>query len=215
MTLLESLVHPEMILALAIFAIVSIMVEISGSKLMHAVSDVGVTSWLMSHLIIPAARTLALVAFIITAYPVLFGFDSAQPIAEVLAGGEMRLTHLVNMVFFLSLLLPVIPVFSRWPALVLPIQGIAAATMVFRWWAATQASIEIQFTPAGSAIATMFVLAFITHEIAKQLSHHLEKHVDAALQREGSGKLIYRTVVMFMQVPVILMYTLSLGRQFH
>jgi len=215
MTLLESLLHPEMLLALAIFAIVSLMVEISGYKLMHAVSEVGATSWLMSHLIIPAARTLALVAFIITAYPVLFGFESVQPISEVLAAGDMRLTHLVNVVFFLSLLLPMIPVFSRWPALVLPIQGIAAATMVFRWWAETQATIEIQFWPAWSAIATMFVVAFITHEIAKQLSHHLEKRVDAALEREGSGKLIYRTVVMIMQVPVILMYTLSLGQQFH
>lgn len=215
MTLLESLLHPEMLLALGIFAVVSVMVEISGYKLMHAVSDVGATSWLMSHLIFPVARTLALVAFIITSYPVLFGFDSAQPIGEVLAAGEMRLTHLVNVIFFLSLLLPMIPVFSRWPALVLPIQGIAAATMVFRWWAATQASIEIQFWPAWPAIVTMFVMAFITHEIAKHLSHHLERYVDGALEREGSGKLIYRTVVMIMQVPVILMYTLSLGQQFH
>ena len=63
-------------------------------------------------------------------------------------------------------------------------------------------------------IATMFAIAFITHEIAKQLSHQLEKYVDAVLEREGPGKLIYRTVVMIMQVPVILMYTLSLGQQF-
>jgi hypothetical protein len=141
--------------------------------------------------------------------------ESTISISELLSAGDMRLTHLVNVVFVLSLLLPLIPIFSRWPALVLPIQGIAAATMVFRWWAATQPTIEIQFWPGWSAIASMLVLAFITHEFAKHFSHQMEKAVDTLLEREGSGKLIYRSVVMMMQVPVILMYTLSLGRQFH
>jgi len=57
--------------------------------------------------------------------------------------------------------------------------------------------------------------AFITHEIAKQLSHQLEKKVDRLINHEGSGRLIYRTVVMIMQVPVVLLYTLSLGQQLH
>lgn len=215
MTLLESLLHPEMLLALSLFAIVSVLVEIGGYKLLLTISEVSATSWLMTHTIIPAARALALVTFILVAYPVLFGVELALPISQLLSAGEMRLTNLVNIVFLLSLLLPMIPIFSRWPALVLPLQGIAAATMVFQWWATTQSSINIQFWPGWSAVTMMVVLAIITHEIAKQLSHYLEKKVDVILTRKGSGKLIYRTVVMIMQVPVILMYTLSLGKQFH
>lgn len=214
MTLIESLLHPEMMFALGLFAILSILVEVFAYKLLIVVSEVDATSWLMSHLFIPAARAFALVAFILVAYPVIFGMDSALPAGELLAAGKMRLTHLVNVVFFLSLLLPLIPVFSRWPALVLPIQAIAAATMMFRWWADTQPVVDIQYWPGWTVTATMLAIAFITHEIAKQVSHQLEKYVDVVLEREGSGKLIYRTVVMFMQVPVILMYTLSLGKQF-
>lgn len=213
MTLLESLLHPEMLLALGLFAAISVVVEIAGYRLLLAISDVNASSWLMSHTIIPAARALSLVAFILIAYPVLFGVAVSLPVSELLAAGEMRFTHLVNVVFLLSLLLPMIPVFSRWPALVLPIQAIAAANMVFQWWAETQATTTVQFWPGWSMIAMLLVLAFITHEIASQLSHRLEKVIDGGLQRTGSERLIYRTLLMILQVPVILLYTLSLGRQ--
>ncbi|NOX93436.1 MAG: hypothetical protein GXP18_13570 [Gammaproteobacteria bacterium] len=212
MTLLESLFHPQLLFALALFAIVSVLVEIVACKLLNAVADVAPSHWLMEHAIIPAARALALVSFVLVAYPVLFGIESALPVGELLAAGQLRLTSLVNVVFLLSLLLPLIPVFSRWPAFVLPVQGIAAATMVFRWWAATQPQVEVHLWPGTTTVLSLLVLAFVTHEIAKQLSHHLEKRLDSMIEREGSGQLIYRTVVMVMQVPVILLYTLSLGQ---
>jgi hypothetical protein len=83
------------------------------------------------YLIIPAARTVALVSFILIAYPVLFGMASALPVSALLTAGDMRFTHLVNLVFFLSLLLPLFPLFNHWPAVVLPLQGIAASTLLF------------------------------------------------------------------------------------
>ena len=215
MSLLESLFHPQLLLALALFAIISVLVEVVAYQLLSAVAEVAPSSWIMEHTIIPAARALALVTFILVAYPVLFGVESAPAVKELLAVERLRLSNLVNVIFLLSLLLPLIPVFSRWPALLLPIQGIAAATMVFRWWAATQPQVDIHFWPGWSTVLSLFVLAFITHEIAKQLSHHLEKKVDAIIDRHGSGRLIYRTVVMMLQVPVILLYTLSLGQQLH
>jgi len=213
MTLLESLFHPQLLFALALFAVVSVLVEIAAYKLLNAIADVAPSHWLMEHVIIPAARALALVSFILVAYPVLFGVASALPVSELLAAGQLRLTNLVNVVFLLSLLLPLIPVFSRWPAFVLPIQGIAAATLVFHWWADTQPQVEIHFWPGATTVLGLLVFAFVTHEIAKQLTHQLEKRVDGIIEREGSGRLIYRTVVMVMQVPVILLYTLSLGQQ--
>ena len=215
MTLFESLFHPQLLFALALFAIISVLVEVIAYQLLIAVSEVAASSWLMERIIIPAARALALVTFILVAYPVLFGVESAPAISELLAGERLRLSNLVNVTFLLSLLLPLIPLFSRWPALVLPIQGIAAASMVFRWWAATQTQIDIHFWPGWSTVLSLLVLAFITHEIAKQLSHVLEIKVDALIERQGSGRLIYRTVVMMLQVPVILLYTLSLGQQLH
>ena len=215
MSLLESLFHPQLLLALALFAIISVLVEVVAYQLLSTIAEVAPSSWLMQHTVIPAARALALVTFILVAYPVLFGVESAPAVRELLAVERLRLSNLVNVIFLLSLLLPLIPVFSRWPALLLPIQGFAAATMVFRWWAATQPQVDIHFWPGWSTVLSLLVLAFITHEIAKQLSHHLEKKVDAIIDRHGSGRLIYRTVVMMLQVPVILLYTLSLGQQLH
>ena len=215
MSLLESLFHPQLLLALALFALISVLVEVVAYQLLSALAEVAPSSWLMQHTVIPAARALALVTFILVAYPVLFGVESAPAVKELLAVERLRLSNLVNVIFLLSLLLPLIPVFSRWPALLLPIQGIAAATMVFRWWAATQPQVVIQFWPGWTTVLSLLALAFITHEIAKQLSHHLEKKLDAIIDRQGSGRLIYRTVVMVLQVPVILLYTLSLGQQLH
>ncbi len=215
MTLLESLFHPQLVFSLFLFAVVSVVVEVAAYRLLDVISDVAPSHWLMERIIVPAARALALVSFILVAYPVLFGVVTAIPVSELLAAGRLRLTNLVNVAFLLSLLLPLIPVFNRWPAFVLPIQGIAAATMVFRWWAATQPQIDIHFWPEISTIISLLVLAFVTHEMAKQLSHLLEKKVDALIEHEGSERLIYRTVVMILQVPVILLYTLSLGQQLH
>lgn len=213
MTLLESLLHPQLLFALALFVIVSVLIEVAAYKLLLAIVDVAPSHWLIEHTVIPAARALALTSFILAAHPVLFGMESAPPVSELLAAGQLRLTSLVNVIFLLSLLLPLIPVFSRWPAFVLPIQGIAAATMVFYWWASTQPQAEIHFWPGTTTLLSLLVFAFVTHEIAKQLSHQLEKRIDAIIERKGSGQLIYRTVMMVMQMPVILIYTLSLGQQ--
>lgn len=215
MTLLESLFHPQLLFALALFAVVSVLVEVAAYKSLNAIADVAPSHWLMEHLIIPAARALALVSFILVAYPVLFGVESARPVSELLAAGQLRLSNLVNVTFLLSLLLPLIPVFSRWPAFVLPIQGIAAATMVFRWWAETQPQVDIYFWPGATTVLSLLIFAFVTHEIAKWLSHQLGKKVDGIIEREDSARLTYRTVVMIMQVPVVLLYTLSLGQQLH
>lgn len=212
MTLLEAVFHREMLLAIGLFALISVSVEILGYRLLRSVSEVAASGWLMEHAVIPAARALSLVVFILIAYPVLFGFETAPAIAELLSGDRLRLANLVNVIFLLSLLLPLLPIVSRIPALVLPIQGIAASSIVFQWWAASQPQVEVGYWPGWMTFIGIIVLALLTHELAKWLSHQLEKRLDTLLHRIGSGKLIYRSVVMIMQVPVILLYTLSLGR---
>ena len=215
MTLIESLLQGRLILALGLFTIISIVIEILGYKLLATVSDVAPSHWIMEHITIPSARTLSLVIFILTAYPVLFGLETAPTLTELFAIDRMRLTNLVNVIFLLSLTLPMLPLISRLPAWILPIQGIAAATMVFRWLTNTRPELEIHYWPGLTTVAGIALLAFITHEIAKWLSHHLETRLDNLIHRAGSGRLIYRAVIMLLQVPVILVYTLSLGRQFH
>ena len=213
MNLLETLLHPELLMALLLFVVISILVELAAYRVLLVLSEVEAAAWIVAHGVIPAARALALVVFILIAYPVLFGLESGPAIGELLSQGRSRLMTLVNITFLLSLLLPLLPIISRLPALILPLQGIAAASLVFHWWASTQAGLGISFWPGWPTLSGLVVLAFLTHELAKWLGRHLEQRLDALIQRHGSGKLIYRSVLMMMQAPVILLYTLSLGRQ--
>lgn len=213
MSLLETLVHPNILLALFSFAILSLLVEVIGLRLLELVHDALPTLWIFEHLVIPAARATTLVAFILVAYPALFGLNEAMPMGELLSQSKMRLTNLYNVTFLLSLLLPLFPLFDRLPALLLPIQGIIAASMVFHWLAATQPQLEASIWPGFPIVGIVVVAAIISHAVAKELSHILARRIDDAIEREGSDKLIYRTVVMTLQAPVILVYTLALGEQ--
>jgi hypothetical protein len=215
MSLLETLVHPNILLALFVFAVLSLLVEVLGLRLLETVHDAPPTVWIFQHLVIPGARATTLVAFILVAYPALFGLNTAIPMGELLNQGKMRLTNLYNVTFVLSLLLPIIPLFSRLPALLLPIQSIIAASMVFHWLRLSQPQVETSLWPGFTLLGLVIVLAMITHAVAKELSHLLAQRIDAAIEREGSDRLIYRTVVMALQAPVILVYTLALGKQLH
>lgn len=89
MSLIESLFHPQLLFALALFAIVSVVVEIAAYKLLLSVADVPPSHWIMERVIVPAARALALVSFILVAYPVLFGMKSALPVGDLLVVGQL------------------------------------------------------------------------------------------------------------------------------
>jgi len=213
MTLLETLVHPNLLTALGLFVALSALVEVAGLRLLHAVAEVEVSHWLFAHVVIPAARAMTLVLFILVAYPALFGLQEAPPLSELLAADRLRLTTLLNVVFLLTLLLPLLPGIGRLPELVLPLQGITAATLLFRWLASTLPEHEIHYWPGLGTVAGLLALAVFTHWLATGLAHVLAQRLDKAFGIEGSDKLIYRSVVMMMQMPVILLYTLSLGAQ--
>lgn len=213
MTLLETLVHPTLLAALGLFVVLSVLVELLGLRLLYAVAEIEATHWLFEHVLIPAARAMTLVLFILVAYPALFGLETAPPLGELLAVDRMRLTTLLNVVFLLTLLLPLLPGISRLPELVLPLQGITAATLLFRWLASSLPAREILYWPGMNTVLGLLLLAVVTHWLAKGLSHQLAQRLDRALDIEGSDRLIYRSVVMLMQMPVILLYTLSLGGQ--
>jgi len=173
MTTLEALTSPALLLALAAYTVVSLLVEWLGRRLLVAVGEVESTHWLFERLLIPSARALALVVFILLAYPTLFGLTEAPSLGSLLNAERSRITHLVNLTFALSLLLPVLPVVGRLPALVLPIQGMAAASLLFHWWAAS--------LPPRWLAAT----------IATALRQHYEM--------AGMEALVYRNIILILQ----------------
>ncbi len=213
MTTLEALASPNLLLAIMAYLLVSLLVEWLGGRLLNRVSDVASTHWLAEHLLIPAARALALVAFILFAYPTLFGLAEAPRLAELLAAGRGRVTSLVNLSFALSLLLPLMPLIGRLPALVLPIQGMAAASLLFHWLVATQPAAWIDYWPDWATLGILLAMAFTGHALARQLSGSLATAGQKHYEKAGLEALIYRSILLALQAPVILFYGLSLGRQ--
>ncbi len=213
MTTLNALTSPALLLALIAYTVVSLLVEWLGRQLLTRTSDVASTHWLAEHLLIPAARALALVAFILFAYPALFGLAEAPSLSELLAAGRGRITSLVNLSFVLSLLLPLLPVIGRLPALVLPIQGMAAASLLFHWLVATQPSHWIEYWPNWPALGILLAMAFAGHALARGLSDILAGVLQKHYEKAGLEALIYRSIILILQAPVILFYGLSLGQQ--
>jgi len=215
MTTLEALASANLLLAVTAYLLVSLLVEWLGGRLLARVSDIASTHWLAEHLLIPAARALALVAFILFAYPTLFGLAEAPKLAELLAAGRGRITSLVNLSFALSLLLPLLPVIGRLPALVLPIQGMAAASLLFHWLVATQPSAWIEYWPNWPALGILLAMAFAGHALARWLSDIFATALQRHYEKAGLEALIYRSIILALQAPVILFYGLLLGRQLH
>lgn len=212
MSLIDALFSPRLLLAIGVFFIVSLLVDLGGRRLLDHLSVVPISHWLLTHGLFPAARSLALVAFILLAYPTLFGLEQAPPLSELLAA-RGRVASLVNLSFLLSLLLPFVPLIGQIPALVLPLQGIAAASLLFHWWAASIPPQSIDFWPDWRITAALLLLAYAGHAAARGLAQAIARGQRARFDAGQVEELAYRSLLMALQAPVILLYTLVLGRQ--
>lgn len=213
MTSLDALTSPALLLALIAYTMTSLLVEWLGRRLLARVDDVTSTHWLAEHLLIPAARALALVVFILLAYPGLFGLAEAPKLGELLSAERGRITSLLNLTFILSLLLPLLPVIGRLPALVLPIQGMAAASLLFHWLSASLPLQRIEYWPDWPVLGILLTMAFASHALARRLSAGIATGLRQRFEKAGLEALVYRSIILILQAPVILLYGLSLGQQ--
>ena len=213
MTTFSVLLSPAFFLAFAAYSVLSVAVEWLDRWLLEMTRDIPASAWLFEHMLLPALRAFALVVFILLTYPQLYGVASAPPLGEVLASGHGRFMTLVNISFLLSLLIPLLPVFGRMPALVLPIQAIAAASLLFNWWMTLSGITEVHFWPGWTMALSLLVLAIISHEAARLLAHYSALRMRSIIKQEDMQKLVYRGAVLILQAPVIVTYTLSLGHQ--
>ena len=67
--------------------------------------------------------------------------------------------------------------------------------------------------PDGKTLLIIFIISFITHKLAAQLSISLGDYFDKLYQREGFHELTFKGVVLIMQSPVIFIFGLYLGKQ--
>jgi hypothetical protein len=168
--------------------------------------------WVWQRLYLPMLRAGALALFVLLAYPALFGLPDAPPLAALLLGESGRLSRFVGAVFLVSLLVPLVPGVGA-PALALPLQGAAASALLFAWLAGAEGLAAPRYWPGGAGLGLAAVLAYAAWWVARQVAARLD---EAGLRRwnlADAGQVAFQALLLFLQVPAILAYSLGLGRQ--
>ena len=212
MNVIDALAQPRILIACAVFAVVNLLLARAERHFLVAMSEHGITAWLSEHIYLPLGRVFAVLILIALAYPALFGVHDAPGILQLLRNGEQRVSHLVNVGFLLSLLLPFVPVFGRLPGLVLPVQTLFAAAMLFHWLAQTR-GIEATLWPGWMTAILIVVWLVLAHRLAAFGAGLFTDHSrpDAAEWE----RTWYETALLIFQIPAVLLYTVRLGQQLH
>lgn len=212
-SLLQALFSPRLAGALLLYGVLVVLLELASHRLLRAVEDVPVTHWLMEHLGRPWLRALAMIIFVAAAYPTLFGLSEAPSLNMLLGSEDGRLSLLLNTAFFASLLLPLLPGLDRAPGLVLPLQAMASAALLFHWLGRATGLHDLHFWPGWGNALAIVILAALSQPVAHAASHWLGAHLNRLHDREGFEHLCYDGLLLVFQVPAILIFTLGLGAQ--
>ena len=224
--LLKILLHTPFWAGLAAFAGISVLVALLAKRtLLHLdaqtlpIWNYRLAYWGTQRLALPLGRAFGVVTFLFLAYPEIYGVDAGTvpTVRTVLSAGPHRSSDLLNILFFSSLGVSLIPVLGRFPALVLPVQGIAGATLLFHWMNAAldeKQHIVISYWPGAGAVGTLVLVVLAAHWIAVRVVAWIEDRADASeTQPQLIGLLIGEWMLALFSLVPVLTYTVFLGRQ--
>lgn len=213
MSIIDIMLNGKVIFAILVFVLISVATEFAGQRILIVFEETPVSEYIFEKFLIPLARAVGLMIFILLSYPILFGITEAPPISQLLSTGSLRANTLMNVMFIVPLLFSLIPVIGSIPALILPVQGIAGASLVFSWMQGALKIENIQYVPDVITVLVIILLAIITHAAARWLSLQCSEFVNRTFNIDDGQKIAYRIVVVAAQMPVILVYTQGLGNQ--
>jgi len=212
MSLLQIMLSGHFILAviaygLAILILLPLSARIS-NRLEHPL-----LLWHWDNIVTPLSEVVLLILFISLAFPEIFGIRQAPSIGRLLLGGELRINNLVNVLFLITLLFPLIPVFGKRRELILPFQGIAAVMMIFNWLAHELGMAQVSYWPGMQNVILIMVVARLSYWLAQRLAAFIGRRFDTYFNVVQSGALFARCLILFMQSPALLIYSVGLGKQ--
>lgn len=213
MSIIDILFSANVIFAVLAFVLICIATEIAGQKILAFFHDVPATEFIFDKFLIPLARAVGLMVFILLCYPILFGLSEAPPLSHLLSTGSLRTSTLMNVLFIAPLLFSLIPFVGSLPAFILPVQGIAGSSLVFSWMQGALDIKNIQYMPNLITVLVIILLAILTHAVARWVSFHLSEKFNSIFHISDGQQIIYRIVIVAAQMPVILIYTQGLGAQ--
>lgn len=214
MSVMQIVLNANVISAALVYAVAAIVGIWVFDKVDRSLDEVFL-SWAWRHIAMPLLRAALMLLFILLAYPVLFGLSEAPPLDALLSKDPLRINYMLNLLFLVTLLFPLIPVLGERDELVLPAQGIAASMLLFSWLAAALNAGPVHYWPGSVTVALILLLAVITHWLAVSLSALAGERLDQAMNVENAGELLARALVLFMQYPVIIVFCQGLGEQLY
>ena len=213
MSVIQIILSGDVLAAALVYALAS-MAGIILFEFVHQRLDNVILQWQWDHIAMPLLRAGLILLFIALAYPAIFGLSGVPSLDELLGRDEKRFSYLLDLLFIVTLLFPLVPVIGEWEELILPLQGVAGAAMIFNWLTGATGKTGIHYWPGLGTLALMIVVALATHWLAVVLSHGLGERLDKKFNVKHSGLLLSRALVLVMQYPVIVIYSHALGQQF-
>ena len=212
MTLSQILFHQQTVFALFVYFI-NVIAAIFLFAFVHIKSNHPILNYCWDKIGLPFIKTALILIFILLVFPINFGIEEAPSISELLSLNDKRSNFLLNIIFLLTFFFPLIPVIGKWEELIIPLQGILASMIIFTWLCHSMHIETYSLFPDGKTLFLIFIISFITHQLAALLSVSLGDYFDKLYHREGFHELIFKGVVLIMQSPVIFIFGLYLGRQ--
>ena len=212
MTLSQILLHHQILFAFIVYSI-AVMAAIPLFEWVHTRLDHHHLQYFWDKIGNPMLRTLLLIAFILLVYPLNFGIEKAPAINSLLGTQELRFNFLINIVFILTFLFPLLPVIGKWDELIIPLQGMIASMIIFSWLCQAMGLKNYSLLPGLDTFSWIFVISFITHWLAVYIAEPIGGWLNHSFDRTGFKQLVFQGVVMIMQSPVIIIFGLALGKQ--
>lgn len=210
MSLSETLLQPAIWFALLMLVMATAIVIPLADYTQHRLPSL-LLRWQWEHVAIPLLRILLLLLFIVLAYPELYGLHSASAFGTVVSTENGHTYHLINILFILAVLLPLVPVIGDWQALALPLQGATAVALIFSWMPGQHMSLS-GYWPGTLTLLLLLALAWLSYRIAMLLGHTLGPFVDRQFHLHGSTTILGNIFLLILQTPLIIIYAHSLGR---
>ena len=211
MNLLEVLVSADVLAAFVIVLGVMLCEPVLAYHMDRWFAGNHAFHWGWEHFFEPLIRASAIVAFVLMAYPTLFGVRVAPSVNELLVNTDGRLAGMVSLVFALSLLLPLSGFFHKHSGSIIPIQGVLATAMTFSWFADYLGATSATPWPGFRAALAIAAMAWIAHRVAIELGTAIGQTLDASYRTVGMPQLVAKALATLMQLPVVLYYGFILG----
>ena len=212
----EVLFHPTIILSTILYLIMVISFEIIYQLFLHKISHVTVSHWIAKKIGTPFFHVILLVSFIYMTYPILYGLEGKElpALSKLFDIIEAPNRKMINSLFIISVILPLIPIINRFIALILPLQAIAGSAIVYSWMA-DYMNIEYSLFPSVEVLAIIVLFSLLAEYSAKTLvalTGHSMNQINYLenFQLQDIDAVVYKSTLLAFQIPILLIYTLNL-----